>query len=211
MSSSKPSSLSNGEKLTSIVNRSSGSSRRIGRIGDIKPLSRHRAGARPTAPTARTQPGPGSRDPTDDRPPGYTLQRQIKALPPAHQDIARPRSVCQGQLTGCVPSCADGQAPLSARWTEGPRYGIRLRLIPASWTISPWCPSLATPSTSLTRSASSARIGEPRALVALRRVRLSDAPPAAPASCDPFQRLLVRARGGVVIDQQAILASAEED
>ena len=51
----------------------------------------------------------------DGRPParGDTPQRQMKTLPPAHQDRARPRAPCHGQLTGYVPSFADGQAPVA--------------------------------------------------------------------------------------------------
>jgi hypothetical protein len=39
-----------------------------------KAPSRHRAGARPTAPPARTHAGPGSREPMDVRPPQATPQ-----------------------------------------------------------------------------------------------------------------------------------------
>jgi hypothetical protein len=79
------------------------------RMGAMKPFSApgRRPADRPAGPNATRArlPRPDGRPPA----PGDTPQRQMKTLPPARQDRARPRAACHGQLTGCVPSCADGQ------------------------------------------------------------------------------------------------------
>ena len=86
------------------------------RAGEVPGSTRRRRAISGAIPLPGCSWGDAARPWRHGRPPapGDTPQRQMKTLPPAHQDRARPRSACHGQLTGCVPSDAAGQAPVSA-------------------------------------------------------------------------------------------------